>query len=139
VDARFDNAFQRLLEVARVDVVLIQADADVLWIDFHQLAERVLQAPADGDGAAHRGVVVGELLAADGAGGVDAGAGLIDDDVSQVGRRLGQGRRGGRDGSREGGARLRRRGRDLDDRGRRGGVGRRGTEYRAFGAWFNTR
>ena len=84
VDARLDDAFERLLELLGVDVVLIEADADVLRIDLDQLAERVLQAPADRDGAAQRGVEVGELLAADRAGRVDAGAGLVDDDVGQV-------------------------------------------------------
>src|SRR5262249_55347586 len=68
------------------DVVLVQADADVLRVDLDEFAERVLQAPADGDGAAERGVVAGELLAADGAGRVDAGAGLVDDDVGEVGQ-----------------------------------------------------
>ena len=87
VDARLDDAFQRFLQVLGVDVVLIQADADVLRIDLDQLAERILQAAADGDGAAQGGVEVGELLAADRAGGVDAGAGLVDDDVGEVGQR----------------------------------------------------
>ena len=76
--------FQRFLEMLRIDVVLVQADADVLRVDLDQLAQRVLQAPADGDGAAERGVEIGELLAADRAGGVDAGAGLVDDDVGKV-------------------------------------------------------
>ena len=84
VDARLDDAFQRLAQLLGVDVVLVQADADVLRVDLDQFAERVLQAAADGDGAAQGGVEVGELLAADGAGRVDAGAGLVDDDVGQV-------------------------------------------------------
>ena len=42
------------------------------------------------DGAAQGGVEVRELLAADRAGRVDAGAGLVDDHVGEVRRRFGQ-------------------------------------------------
>ena len=90
VDARFDHAVERFLELAVVDVVLVQADADVLRLDFHQLAEGVLQAPADRDGAAQRGVEVREFLASLGAGGVNAGARFVDDDVGQVRQGVGQ-------------------------------------------------
>ena len=90
VDARFDHAFERFLELPVVDVVLVQADADVLRLDFHQLAQRVLQAPANGDGAAQGGVEVREFLAALGAGGVNAGARFVDDDVGQFRQGVGQ-------------------------------------------------
>ena len=63
------------------------------------LRERVLQPAADGDRAAGGGVEVGELLAADGAGGIDAGAGLVDDDVGEL-RQQGVGRVGLRGGRR---------------------------------------
>ncbi len=38
-----------------MDVVLVEADANVLRIDLDQLTERVLEAAADGNGAAQRG------------------------------------------------------------------------------------
>jgi len=69
--------------------VLVKADADVLRIDFDQFAEGILKATANRDGAACGGVVIGELLAADGTGRVDTGAGLVEDDIGQVGRGLG--------------------------------------------------
>src|SRR5581483_9313405 len=105
VDAGLDDRLQRLLELAGADVVLVEADADVLRVDLDQLTERVLKAAADGDGAARGGVVVGELLAADGAGRIDAGAGLVDDDVGQLGRRIGQRHGRGRGRRRRGGGR----------------------------------
>src|SRR5262249_61453860 len=112
VDARLDDAVQRLLELLGVDVVLILADADVLRVDLDQLAERVLQAPANGDGAAQRRVEGGELFLGDVGGRVVAGAGLVDDDVGEVG-----GRRRQSDQHR-GGGRVR-----VPGRGGRGGGG----------------
>ena len=93
VDARFDDLGQRFLEVLRMNVVLVKPDADVLRVDLDQLAERVLQPPADGNGAAQGGVELRELFAAERAGRVIAGPGLVDDDVGQIGRRFGQARR----------------------------------------------
>ena len=62
----------------------------MLWrIDLDQLAQRILQAPADGDGAAQRGVEVGKLLPADRAGRVDAGPRFVDDDIGQLGQIVG--------------------------------------------------
>ena len=80
----------------RLHVVLIQADADIGRIDLHQFAERILHPPADGNGAAKRGVVVGQFLAAERAGRIDAGAGFVDDHVGDravfqfVGHQFGQ-------------------------------------------------
>jgi hypothetical protein len=91
VDAAGDDRLERLLELLGIDVVLVEADADVLGLDLDQLGERVLEPPADRDRAAERGVVLGELLAADRAGRVDAGAGLVDDDVGEL-REAGVGR-----------------------------------------------
>src|SRR5207247_5210039 len=71
-------------QIARVDVVLIQTDADVVRIDLDPLAERILQAPADGDGAAQESVGIRELLPPDRAGGIFVGARFIDDYVGQV-------------------------------------------------------
>ena len=86
VDAGFDDAIERFAQVLAVDVVLIQADADVGRIDLDQFAQGILQTPADGDGAAQRGVEVGKLFPAIGADGIDAGARFVDDDVGQVGQ-----------------------------------------------------
>ena len=95
VDARRDDRLERLLELLRVDVVLIEADADALGLDLDELGERVLEPPADRDRAAEGGVEVGELLAADRAGRVDARAGLVDDHVGELGeQRVGRVRPG---------------------------------------------
>src|SRR5262249_53084754 len=104
VDAAFDDGFQRLLELLGIHVVLIESDADVLRLDLDELREWVLKPPANGDGAPQRGVMIGKLFAADGAGGIDAGAGLVDDYVGQS-RELrigGGGSRRRRGGSRSG-------------------------------------
>src|SRR4051812_28036374 len=102
-----------LADTRQGTLVPVEADADVLRVDLDQLAERVLEAAADGDGAAQGGVEVGELLPADGAGRVDAGPGLVDDDVGQLGHGVRERRRGGWGRGRAGrlGGRLRR---DLD-------------------------
>ena len=64
VHARFDHLVQRRPQVFGLHVVLIEAHADAGRIDLDQLAERILQAAADRDGAAERGIVVGKLFAA---------------------------------------------------------------------------
>ncbi len=61
VDARLDHGVERCPQVLGLDVVLIHADADIGRIDLHQLAERILQPPADGNRAAERGVVSREI------------------------------------------------------------------------------
>src|SRR5262249_2462066 len=91
VDGRLDDGVKRFLEVARTNVMLGESDTNVLRVDLNQLAEGVLEAAADGDGATQGGVVIGKLLAADRAGGVDASAGLVYDDVGQLGQGRGEG------------------------------------------------
>ena len=88
VDAAFDGGFKRIVELALIDIVLILADADGLWIDFDQFSQRVLQAACDGDGAAHGEVEIGELLPRDIGGRVDGGAGFVDDDAEDIGQVL---------------------------------------------------
>ena len=96
IDATLDDGFERFLEIFRIDVMLIEADADILRLDLDEFGERVLKPAADGNRAAEGGVEFGKFLATDGAGGVDAGAGLVDDDVSQFGNLfVGRMRRGG--------------------------------------------
>ena len=80
-----------------IDVVLVEADTDVLGLDLDELGEGVLQPASDRDAAAQRGVGIGKLVPANLAGGVDAGAGLIDNDIGQLGeQRVGRMRAGGR-------------------------------------------
>ena len=67
-----------------MDVVLVLADADALGIDLHQLCQRILQAAGDGDCAAHGQIEIRELLAGDLAGGVHAGARLVDADADHA-------------------------------------------------------
>ena len=70
--------------MTRLDVVLVEAHADVRWLDLHQLRERILQPAADRNRPADRGLVARQLLAAVDARRVDTGAGLIDDRVADV-------------------------------------------------------
>src|SRR5579885_945419 len=96
IDARLNNGIERVAQLLSRDIVLIKPDANMLRIDLDQLAEWILQAAANGDGATHRGVKMGELFLADGAGRVNAGAGLVDDNVGQLRQCFGQRRRRGR-------------------------------------------
>ena len=52
---RADDRVERGVQVACLDVVLIEADADVGRLDLDQLRERILQPPSDGNRAPHRG------------------------------------------------------------------------------------
>ena len=58
--------------------MLVLADADGFRVEFHEFGERVHEASADGDGAAHGEIVVRKFFAGDVAGGVNRGAGFID-------------------------------------------------------------
>ena len=68
--------------------MLVLANADGLGVDFHEFRERIHQAAADGNGAAHGDVLVGEFLARSLGGGVDRGAALVDHDDLDRGREL---------------------------------------------------
>src|SRR5580658_759754 len=85
VDAAFDNHFERFVQLALVDVVLILADADRFWIELYQFRQRVLQTAGDGDGAAYGEVEVWKFLAGDVRRGVDGCAGFVDSDGEQIG------------------------------------------------------
>ena len=74
VDAAFDDDLQSVAEFRLVDAVLILSHADRLGIDLDQLRQRVDQPSSDADGAAHRDVLIRELLAGRGRSGVDRGA-----------------------------------------------------------------
>ena len=62
VHARDDHVVERLPERVLIDVVLVLANADTLWIEFDQLGQRIHQPPADGHRAAHGDVAVREFL-----------------------------------------------------------------------------
>src|SRR5438876_340070 len=70
-----------------MNVMLIKSDADILWINFHELAQWILQPPSDRDRAAQRGIKIWELFPADGARGIDTRPCLVNNDVFQ-GREL---------------------------------------------------
>jgi hypothetical protein len=96
VDATADDGFQRLLELLRADIMLIEPDADVLGFDLHQLSQGVLEPPSDRDRATKRGIVLGQLFPTHLARRIDAGAGLVDDDVGELSEEMiGRMRRGG--------------------------------------------
>ena len=52
-----------MLEARGVHIVLVLAHADALGVNLDEFGQRVGQSAANADGAAHRHVVVGELLA----------------------------------------------------------------------------
>ncbi len=81
VHGGFDDGIQRLAEGFLVDVMLIQSHADGLWLDLHQLRQRILKAPGDGDRAAQRHIQVGQLLPRQLRSGVDGRARFVDDGV----------------------------------------------------------
>ena len=83
IDAGFDRALQTLHQLLLIDIMLILAYADRLRIDLHQFGQRILQAAADGDGAADRQIEFRELLPRDIGCGVDRGAGFIHDDTER--------------------------------------------------------
>ena len=79
VHDRSDDLVQSIGEALLVDVVLIEAHADGLGVDFHELGEGILETAPDGDGAPDREVELGELVASDVARRVHRGAVLVDD------------------------------------------------------------
>ena len=84
VDATGDDRLERLLELLGIDVVLVKPDADILGLDLDELGQRILEPAADRDAAPQGGVEVGKLVAADLACRVNAGPGLVDDDVGEL-------------------------------------------------------
>ncbi len=88
VDATDDDVVQAALEQRLIHVVLVLPDADRLGIDLDQFGQRVHEPPADGHGAAHRHVLVGELLAGHLRGRIDRCAALVDHDDRNVAREL---------------------------------------------------
>ena len=85
VDAGFDGGLQALLQAALVHVVLVLAHADRLRVDLYQLRERILQAPGDGNGAAHGEIEIGKLLAGDFRGRIHGSAGFAHRDAENMG------------------------------------------------------
>ena len=88
VHAVLHHAVQRLAELLRRHVVLILPDADGLRVDLHELGQRVLQPPGDGDGAAQRHVERRELRGGQRAGAVHGGPRLAHDGVGRGGPAL---------------------------------------------------
>ena len=93
VHARSDHVLQRILQVLAAHVVLVEADADVLRIDLHQFAERILKPPAERDGAPQGDVVGWQLFPRQGAERVHARPRFADEDVREVGQIVGEGLR----------------------------------------------
>src|SRR5579872_2295504 len=76
VDAAFSYHLKRFVQMILIDVMLILADADGLWVQLDQLGQWILQAARDGDGSADGEIQIGELLPCDLGGGIDGGARL---------------------------------------------------------------
>jgi len=84
VDDRLHDCVQRRGQLLLVDIMLIQAHADALRIDLHQLRKRVLQPPSDGHRPAHGHIQVGELGACQVGCGVHRRAGLADHHIGKL-------------------------------------------------------
>ncbi len=83
-----DGVIERILEGALIDIVLVLADSDGFRVDFHQFGEGIHEAATDADGTADGEVEVREFLAGDFRGGVNRGAGFVDDDDLDGGREI---------------------------------------------------
>ena len=70
--------------MAGLDVVLVEADADVGRLNLHQFRKRILQPPTDRDRPADRGLVPRQFLAGIAAGRIDARARLVHDDIGDI-------------------------------------------------------
>ena len=84
IDAASDDRVECFLELLGIHIVLIKADANILGLNLHQLGERILEPAADRDTAAERGVEVRKLISPNLARRIDAGTGLVDDDVRKL-------------------------------------------------------
>ena len=62
VDGRLYDSVECGGKLLLIHIVLVLTDADGLRVDLHELGERILHAPRDGDGAANRHVVFRKLL-----------------------------------------------------------------------------
>ena len=81
VHALLHDAVQRLRQLVLLQVVLILPHADGLRINLHQLRQRVLHPPCDGNGAPLRHVEVRKLLRRQLARGIDGSPGFAHDHV----------------------------------------------------------
>ena len=84
VDTTANDRFECFLELLGIDVMLVEADADVLGLDLDEFGERILKSAADRDGAPEGGVEFRQLVAAHLAGRVNARARLVDDHIGQL-------------------------------------------------------
>ena len=72
------HVVQALLERDLIDIVLILADPDRLWIDLDQFGQRIHQPAADRHRTAHRDILRWEFLASHGGSGIDRRARFVD-------------------------------------------------------------
>ena len=85
-NAAFHHAGERVFQLRLLQIVLILPHADGLRVDLHQLGQRVLHAPRDGNRASERDVVFRKFLRRQLGGGIHARARLADDDVGHARR-----------------------------------------------------
>lgn len=64
--------------------MLIESHADGFWVNFYDFSEGILESSGDGDGASVAGIEVWEFLLSFFGGGVDGGAGFVDDGIFDV-------------------------------------------------------
>ena len=74
VDATLHRLVQTMFEGGLVDVFLVLTHANAVGVNLDQFGEGVHQAAANGDGATHGDILVGELVARHFRSGIDGGA-----------------------------------------------------------------
>ena len=79
VDYRFDGSRERLLELRLVHIVLVLPYSNGLGVNLDQLCQRVHEAASDTDGSANSHILIGELFARNGRGGIDGSAVFAND------------------------------------------------------------
>src|SRR5437899_9189052 len=84
VHTGFNYRAQASLQFSLIDIMLILSDADRFRVCLHQLRQRVLEAARDRNRAAHRHIQLGKLFTRAFGGGIDRGAGLVDDDDKRI-------------------------------------------------------
>src|SRR5947208_892066 len=84
VHTGFNYRAQASLQFSLIDIMLILSDADRFRICLHQLRQRVLEAARDRNRAAYRHIQLRKLFTRAFGGGIDRGAGLVDDDDKRI-------------------------------------------------------
>src|SRR5215208_1517355 len=81
VDNAFHHTVEGVSQSSLIYIMLIQTHTDRLGVDFYQFSQRVLCTACNGHCPTNSNVQLGEFLACQSRGGIDRGAGFIDDQI----------------------------------------------------------